>query len=75
MFQMAIIENMPAVGLGKMLSPTVVGKQCCWVEVAILVPISHEPDPLHGFMWLHTLKTPMVSISIKHSPDETWVTT
>lgn len=70
---MAIIENWPSVGLGRMLSPIVVEKQCCWVAVAILIPVSHEPDRLHGFMWLHTFKKPHslhlasnIAIQMKH---------
>lgn len=56
---MAVIENTPAVGLGRVLSPATVEKQCFWVAVTVLVPVSHDPDPLHGFMWLHTLKDPL----------------
>lgn len=52
---------MPAVGLGRVMSHAVGEKQCFWVAVTILVPVSQKLGLLHGLMWLHMLKNPIIS--------------
>lgn len=61
MFQISVRENVPAVGLGRVMSHAVGEKQCFWVAVTILVPVSQKLGLLHGLMWLHMLKNPIIS--------------
>lgn len=54
MFQISVIGNVPAVGLGGVMSPAVGGK-------TVLLDGSYKLDLLHGLMWLHMLKKNIIS--------------